>query len=122
MGSAHPWSIPWRTLWLLLLRISGGNVYRTSWARARGPLKHSAREYVCAGISMLGEKLKETLLFNSYVEIYFYLDPNRTSAIIEREDRVLNDFTRRAAARSTKFGTQMWKEKPSMGTTRSACL
>ena len=36
---------------------------------------------------------------------------NRTSAIIEREDRVLSDFTRRAAARSTKFGTQMWKDK-----------
>ena len=55
----------------MVLRISGGNVYRPSWARVRGALKHSAREYVCAGISMLGEKLKETFLFNSYVEIYF---------------------------------------------------
>ena len=60
----------------ILLRISGGNVYKTMWARARGALKHSAREYVCAGISMLGEKLKETLLFNFYVEIYFWLDVN----------------------------------------------
>ena len=53
-------------------------------------------------------------------ELSFY--PNKTSEIIEREDRVLNDFTRRAAARSTKFGTQMWEEKPSKGTTRSTCL
>ncbi|XP_076674668.1 uncharacterized protein LOC143372405 [Andrena cerasifolii] len=36
---------------------------------------------------------------------------NRTPAIIGSEDRILSGFTTRAAAHSTEFGMQMWKEK-----------